>query len=51
VASGLNAGDKVITEGLDRVKPNQPIHPVPAGSPPRGPKPGPADNSGDRRRG
>ncbi|WP_293367162.1 efflux RND transporter periplasmic adaptor subunit, partial [Phenylobacterium sp.] len=24
VASGLNAGDKVITEGLDRVKPNQP---------------------------
>jgi membrane fusion protein (multidrug efflux system) len=35
VTSGLAAGDKVITEGLDKVKPNQPIHPVPAGSAPR----------------
>jgi membrane fusion protein (multidrug efflux system) len=35
VTAGLAAGDKVITEGLDRVKPNQPIHPVPAGSAPR----------------
>jgi membrane fusion protein (multidrug efflux system) len=35
VTSGLAAGEKVITEGLDRVKPNQPINPVPAGSPPR----------------
>jgi membrane fusion protein, multidrug efflux system len=51
VASGLNAGDEVITEGLDRVKPNQPIHPVPAGSAPRRPKPGSGDNSGDRHRG
>jgi membrane fusion protein (multidrug efflux system) len=51
VAGGLNAGDKVITEGLDRVKPNQPIHPVPAGSAPRRPKSGPGDNSGDRHPG
>ncbi|HEX2818202.1 MAG TPA: HlyD family secretion protein, partial [Phenylobacterium sp.] len=35
VTSGLAAGDKVITEGLDKVKPNQPVHPVPAGSAPR----------------
>lgn len=34
VTSGLAPGDKVITEGVDRVKPNQPLHPVPAGSPP-----------------
>lgn len=34
VTSGLAAGDKVITEGLDKVKPNQPVHPVPAGSAP-----------------
>lgn len=36
VVSGLSAGDKVITEGLDKVKPNQAIKPVPAGSPPHG---------------
>ena len=36
VISGLAAGDKVITEGLDKVKPNQAIKPVPAGSPPHG---------------
>jgi membrane fusion protein (multidrug efflux system) len=34
--SGLAAGDKVITEGLMRVKPGQPVHPVPAGSPAQG---------------
>lgn len=34
VTAGLAAGDKVITEGLDRIKPNQPVKPVPAGSPP-----------------
>jgi membrane fusion protein (multidrug efflux system) len=33
VASGLSAGDKVIVEGLERVKPNMLIRPVPAGSP------------------
>jgi membrane fusion protein (multidrug efflux system) len=63
VASGLAPGDKVITEGLDKVKPNQPVHPVPAGSAPRpapsaknpapganSPAPG-ATNSGNARPG
>jgi membrane fusion protein (multidrug efflux system) len=35
VTAGLAPGDKVITEGLDRLKPGQLVHPVPAGSPPR----------------
>jgi membrane fusion protein, multidrug efflux system len=43
VTRGLAAGDKVITEGLDRVKPGQAVRPVPAGSPPRRP-------AGDQRR-
>ena len=34
VEAGLSPGDKVITEGLDRIKPGQPIRPVPAGSKP-----------------
>jgi membrane fusion protein (multidrug efflux system) len=34
VTAGLQPGDKVIIEGLVKVKPNQPIKPVPAGSPP-----------------
>ena len=42
VASGLSAGERVIVEGLDRVKPNQPIHPAPASSGPRGVRPGAA---------
>ncbi|HEX5264269.1 MAG TPA: efflux RND transporter periplasmic adaptor subunit [Phenylobacterium sp.] len=51
VASGLNAGDKVIVEGLDRVKANQPVKPVPAGSPPTR-KPGSGEgDSGSRHRG
>jgi membrane fusion protein (multidrug efflux system) len=49
VASGLAPGDKVITEGLANVKPNQPVHPVPAGSAPRAP-PG-AAGSGPARTG
>jgi membrane fusion protein (multidrug efflux system) len=40
VTSGLKAGDKVIVEGLSRIKPGQTVRPVPAGSPPRGPKAG-----------
>ena len=31
VASGLKAGDKLIVEGLQRVRPSQPVTPVPAG--------------------
>lgn len=37
VTSGLKAGDKVIVEGLGRIRPGQPIRPVPAGSPPQRP--------------
>jgi membrane fusion protein (multidrug efflux system) len=33
VTSGLAAGDKVIVEGLGRVRPGQTVRPVPAGSP------------------
>ena len=35
VTEGLAPGDKVIVEGLEKVKPNQPVRPVPAGSAPR----------------
>ena len=35
VTQGLAPGDKVITEGLDRIKPGQTVRPVPAGSAPR----------------
>jgi membrane fusion protein (multidrug efflux system) len=35
VTSGLNAGDRLIVEGLQRIqKPGTPVHAVPAGSPP-----------------
>ena len=33
VTDGLKAGDKVITEGIGRLKPNDVVKPVPAGSP------------------
>jgi membrane fusion protein (multidrug efflux system) len=39
VTSGLKPGDTVIVEGLLKVKPGQPIRPVPAGAPPL-PRPG-----------
>jgi len=35
ITDGLKPGDKVIVEGLGRIKPNQAIRPVPAGSPPQ----------------
>ncbi len=34
VSSGLQAGDRLIVEGLQRVKPGMPVHAVPAGSAP-----------------
>lgn len=37
VTSGLKPGDKVIVEGLGKIRPDQPIRPVPAGSPPQQP--------------
>ncbi|HEX4711588.1 efflux RND transporter periplasmic adaptor subunit [Phenylobacterium sp.] len=49
VTSGLASGDKVIVEGLNNLKPNQPVRPVPAGSPPQ-PPPG-AKHSGAARPG
>ncbi len=35
VTAGLQAGDRVIVEGLGKIKPGQVVTPVPAGSPPR----------------
>lgn len=32
ITSGLNTGDKVVTEGLQKLRPGAPIKPVPAGS-------------------
>ena len=34
VTAGLEPGDKLIVEGLQKVLPDQPVHAVPAGSPP-----------------
>jgi len=42
VTQGLAAGDKVITEGLGKVKPGQRVRPVPAGAPPSRPGARPA---------
>ncbi|GGE89890.1 efflux RND transporter periplasmic adaptor subunit [Sphingomonas prati] len=41
VTGGLKPGDRVITEGLAKLKPNQTVRPVPAGSKPRA-QPAPA---------
>jgi len=35
VTEGLKAGDRIIVEGLGKIRPNQIVAPVPAGSPPR----------------
>ena len=34
VENGLQPGENVITEGLQRVRPGQPVNPAPAGAPP-----------------
>ncbi|MGI4880887.1 MAG: efflux RND transporter periplasmic adaptor subunit [Janthinobacterium lividum] len=44
VTKGLAAGDKLIVEGLNRIKPGQAIKPVPAGSKPA-PRPAASDDS------
>lgn len=44
VTKGLQAGDKVIVEGLGKIRPDQPIQPVPAGSKPAS-KPSPTQNT------
>ena len=38
ITAGLKPGDRIIVEGLGRIRPEQPIRPVPAGSPPQPPK-------------
>jgi membrane fusion protein (multidrug efflux system) len=35
VEDGLNDGDRVVVEGVQRVRPGQPVNPGPAGAPPR----------------
>jgi membrane fusion protein (multidrug efflux system) len=45
VERGLNGGEAVITEGMQRVTPNQPVNPAPAGAPPAG-RPGPVGRPG-----
>jgi membrane fusion protein (multidrug efflux system) len=35
VTTGLKGGERVVVEGLGKIKPGQPVRPVPAGSPPR----------------
>ncbi len=37
VTKGLQAGDELVVEGANKVKPGQPVRPVPAGSPPAPP--------------
>ena len=34
VETGLNDGDKVITEGIQRIRPGAPVNPQAAGAPP-----------------
>ena len=46
VSAGLRPGDKLIVEGLSRIKPGQPIRAVPAGSPPQPMKPGGSGKAG-----
>lgn len=45
VTSGLKPGEKVIVEGLGRIRPGQPIRPVPAGSKPARPPQGAANSA------
>jgi membrane fusion protein, multidrug efflux system len=53
VTGGLNPGDRVITQGTTRARPNQPVRPVPAGAPQRldPNRPGPAGGQGAGRGG
>ena len=46
VTAGLAPGDKVIVEGLDKLKPGALVRPVPAGSPPHPPGGGPGGHGG-----
>ncbi|HKR86768.1 MAG TPA: efflux RND transporter periplasmic adaptor subunit [Phenylobacterium sp.] len=46
VTDGLAAGERLITEGLIRIKPGQTVRPAPAGSPPSAPPPAPLPAAG-----
>ena len=50
VTAGLSAGDKVITQGLDRIRPGQAIKPVLAGTPEHLGARAAGGHGGDRRR-
>jgi membrane fusion protein (multidrug efflux system) len=39
IENGLNDGETIITEGVQRVRPGQPVNPAPAGAPPAGAQP------------
>ena len=47
VTKGLQPGDRMIVEGLQRAQAGKPVHPVPAGSPPTRPS-GPPGQGGGR---
>ena len=51
VTEGLNPGDKVITQGLNKVRANQPVHAVPASTPQKidPNRPAPGGRHGGRR--
>ena len=51
VTAGLAPGERVITEGLDNIKPDQPVRPTPAGSPPLPAPGGTGGGGGPRGRG
>ncbi|WCT72572.1 efflux RND transporter periplasmic adaptor subunit [Sphingomonas naphthae] len=51
VTGGLKAGDKLIVEGLGKIKPKQAIVPVPAGSPPKAKPAGAGGAAGDSAKG
>jgi len=40
IESGLQGGETVISEGLQRVRPGQEVNAAPAGAPPPGSRPG-----------
>lgn len=48
VTDGLKVGDKLIVEGLQRARPNQPVTPVPAGSAPKKKGEGKGEGKGDK---
>jgi membrane fusion protein (multidrug efflux system) len=49
VTSGLKPGDKIITQGVGKVKPDQQVRPVPANAPQQIRKPG-KDTAADQKK-